>query len=41
MVKLERCIKNNNFYLKNHEDNFDEIYHLNSSFIIVFKIMLV
>jgi hypothetical protein len=29
---LELSIKNKNFYLKNHEGNFDEIYYLSDGF---------
>jgi hypothetical protein len=29
---LESDIKNNNFYLKNYKDNFEERYHLNDRF---------
>jgi hypothetical protein len=33
--------QNDNFYLKNHEDNFDEINHLNDRFrVVYFEIML-
>jgi hypothetical protein len=31
-LMLESSIKNNNFYLKNHKDNFDEKYHLKDRF---------
>jgi hypothetical protein len=33
---LESDIKNDNFYLKNHEDNFDKKYHFNNIFKIVY-----
>jgi hypothetical protein len=35
-LMLESSIKNKNFCLKNHEDNFDERYHLNNRFKIIY-----
>jgi hypothetical protein len=33
---LESNNKNNNFYLKNHEDNLYERYHLNERFRVAY-----
>jgi hypothetical protein len=35
-LMLESKIKNNNFYLKNFKDNFEEKYHLDDRFRFVY-----
>jgi hypothetical protein len=37
---LESCIKNDNLYLKNYKDIFDEKYHLDDRFrVVLFEII--